>query len=134
MTSDLNLQNKADAVGLPYEQTPPTDGELSATIVPEIERRGRERHWVLVLRNDGPKRAVTVSAKVTSSPDARPVITAGPFETEELRKGEALERQLALIASGDAYVQVEWEDGVGPRSKVWHFQLDAHAETVVLVG
>ena len=134
VTSDLNLQNKADAVGLPYEQTPPTDGELSARIVPEIERRGRERHWVLALRNEGPKQAKAVSAKVTTSQGARPVITAGPFDIGDLRKGDVLERQLLLIASGDAYVNVEWEDGVGRQTKVWHFQLDADAETVILVG
>jgi len=40
VTSDLNLQNKADATGLPYAETPPTDAQLSASLVAGIERRG----------------------------------------------------------------------------------------------
>lgn len=36
VTSDLNLQNKADGVGLPYIETPPTIASLRARLVASL--------------------------------------------------------------------------------------------------
>jgi rRNA-processing protein FCF1 len=79
VTSDLNLQNKADSVGLPYVETPSTDADLAASLRPQIERRGvNERHWVVIVTNDGPRHARSVKYQVSTSPDCvGPRLTSG---------------------------------------------------------
>lgn len=44
ITSDLNLQNKADAVGLPYQETPPSPASRRAGLTASINYRTSAEH------------------------------------------------------------------------------------------
>ena len=134
VTSDLNLQNKADATGLPYAETPATDKEIRAGITAAVERRGkRERHWVVVLSNAGPKRATDVTWSASTSPDDSPGmrINAGPWTEPEVKKSAILEKQ-TMFASGPVYVKVMWTDELGEHDASWCFELDKDSETAEL--
>lgn len=134
VTSDLNLQNKADAAGVGYSESPPTDAELSALVTVSIERRGdRERYWMLVVRNEGPKRASDVVCSVSSSKTEKGIrIGSGSWEPVSMKRGESKERQLTLFSSGPAYVTLSWTDEVGVKTDRLSFLLDKATETAKL--
>lgn len=115
VTSDLNLQNKADAVGLPYIETPPTLASLRANLSASI-RRPPSGHPVVVLANNGPATAKSIRYSVAPPPNGPSLqFTAGPWQVPRLRPGESDERLLVGVYPATVLVSVSWIDDERPQ-------------------
>ncbi len=81
VTSDLNLQNKADAVGLPYMERPPTAASLRADLSATLEWPTPSGAPVITLTNGGPAIGRHITYSVATPPDLPPPhFRAGPWE------------------------------------------------------
>lgn len=123
VTSDLNLQNKADAAGLPYVETPPAPSTLRAKLGVRIEWPGDGGAPEAVLNCDGPATAHDLSFSVSSPPEsAPPRMTAGPWELADLRRGESDRRQLYGIFPPVVIATVSWTDDDGAHQQSWNVE------------
>ena len=119
VTSDLNLQNKADAVGLPYMETPPTITSLRAELTAVIEWAA-EGPPAIVLRNDGPSTARHVTYSVNTPPDAGPPhFRAGPWAVERLKPGDSDRREIYGMFPDVVMVTAGWTDDEGTQDLSW---------------
>jgi rRNA-processing protein FCF1 len=122
VTSDLNLQNKADAVGLPYVETPPNPTTLQANLQPAIEwpRTDYESSVpVALLTNAGPAEARTIQYRVqTTANGGPPHSTAGPWSVDHLKKGEATSHEIYGLFQAEVDIVATWTDDK-ERSETW---------------
>ena len=88
VTSDLNLQNKADAVELPYIETPPTLASLRAELTASLDWTTGAGPPVLRLTNNGPASAHRVTYSVETPDLGPPHSRAGPWKIDQLKPGE----------------------------------------------
>lgn len=96
-TSDLHLQNKADAIGLPYAETPAKRGRRRATTNPQVRLRRRSDGGDLPLAeltNDGPVEATDVTFSISAPEGTTPRFTAGPWELARLDPGETVSNEM----------------------------------------
>jgi hypothetical protein len=121
VTSDLNLQNKADAVGMPYLETPPTVESLRAALVASID-------WptegtgppAVTLSNKGPAVARTIEYSVTTLPDTGPPhFRAGPWSRDRLKPGEHDQRDVYGFYAPVILVNATWSDDDGVHELSW---------------
>lgn len=120
VTSDLNLQTKADAAGLPYLETPPTTKSLQAELVARI-RHGvpGKRGAQLELSNDGAARATNITYSLRPAEGhVGTSFSAGPWELKELRAGNAADPVALMLWTEPSVVHAEWTDGTGAQSGV----------------
>lgn len=120
VTSDLNLQNKADAVGLPYMETPPPPASLRAGLDAVLESPSADGPANITLKNSGPATARHVRYSVETPPEASPPhFRAGPWQVDRLRPGES-DRQVVFGVFPDAVnVVAAWTDDEGTRDLSW---------------
>ena len=119
ITSDLNLQNKADAAGVPYAETPPDPRSLRAKLKPTLGYRPSKEAGqvpVVVLNNDGPRAARDIEYQVVA--DGRPRITVGPWQVDRLDVGASDTRDL-VFGGGPAVVSARWTDDDGSHEQSW---------------
>lgn len=122
VTSDLNLQNKADAAGLPYMETPSPTEQLRAKVAASISWRDDSPFVTLV--NEGPAGARDVTYAVETDPGAgRPSSRSGPWTLPRLDVGATDERQLWLFFTQEMVVTASWTDDDGPHERSWKVPL-----------
>lgn len=126
VTSDLNLQNKADAVGLPYIETPPTPASLRADLAASLAWPSPTGPPVIRLMNRGPATARHIVYSVATPPDSvPPYVRAGPWEVEKLGVG-AVDTQVVIGFYGEVVVvTATWTDDDGTRDLSWAIDLPA---------
>jgi rRNA maturation endonuclease Nob1 len=120
VTSDLNLQNKADAVGMPYVETPPTIASLRAQLAASC-------HWPsptgpprVTLTNNGPADAREITYSISTLPDTGPPnFRAGPWLVDRLNLGETDEREVYGIYASTVLVTAAWTDDDGTYDLSW---------------
>jgi rRNA maturation endonuclease Nob1 len=115
VTSDLNLQNKADAIGLPYIETPPAPATLRANLTASIQssQGGPPR---VTLTNDGPAVACGLTYSVSSSEPVGMRSTAGPWTLDELEVGCSDTQDLYGVYGAVVDLNAEWVDSEGSQS------------------
>ncbi len=123
VSSDLNLQNKADAVGLPYVETPPSPAsqraELSASIVWR-SADGQGHSPYITLRNVGPAAACEIDYDVSTPIEAGPpLFKAGPWHVPRLGRGETDEQAISGFYPEVVAVTATWRDGNGENELSW---------------
>jgi rRNA-processing protein FCF1 len=122
VTSDMNLQNKAIAAGMPYMEPPPDPASLRAKLRPILGWRASKEVGsvpTVVVSNEGPATAAVVSCSATNG-----TVTVGPFAIGSLSPGDGSEpRDLPLIPEGPVTVTATWTDGDGERSLSWPSEL-----------
>ena len=120
VTSDMNLQNKATAAGMPYIEPPPDPASLRASLKPIVTRRqSREAGSVptVSIANDGPAPAEELVCTI-QGPGA--TVTVGPIALGTLGPGaQSDERDLPLLGEGPVSVHATWTDGDGVRDRSW---------------
>lgn len=122
VTSDLNLQNKADVLGLPYVETPPAVATLQAKLVPSINYRQAEGQFVPVvdLKNEGPAAASGIRYQVESpSGSQHPSFTCGPWNVPRLVKDETERIDLFGFFTDEVRVLATWTDQDGDHKGEW---------------
>ena len=121
VTSDLNLQNKADAVGLPYVETPPSRSSLRAALSASIRRTGMPGQPPLItLVNNGPAVAQAIDYSVATAPESGPhTFRAGPWHVERLASGQSDEREVWGMFPPVVTVTVSWTDDEGANDLSW---------------
>lgn len=121
VTSDLNLQNKADAVGMPYLETPPTVASLHAKLVASLRWRADGSGAPLVaLINQGPAVARTIEYSIATLPDGGPPhFRAGPWSVDRLKSGEPDEREVYGFYAPVVLVNATWTDDDGAHELSW---------------
>lgn len=126
VTSDLNLQNKADAVGLPYMETPPATASLRADLSAMLEWPSATGPPVLTLANAGPAVGRHISYSVATPPQLPPPhFRAGPWEVPQLRPGD-VDRQEVYGAFPDVVlVTAAWTDDDGTHDLSWTIDFPA---------
>lgn len=120
ITSDLNLQTKADAAGLPYLETPPTTESLQAKLTARIvPGKQGQRSARLELSNVGKARATDITYSI-QPPDGLngTRITTGPWELDELKPGQSADPVPLSMWPDPAVLSAEWTDGTGTRKEV----------------
>jgi hypothetical protein len=127
ITSDLGLQTKADAIGLPYEETPPATKDLQAKLDPSIKWvPGSNRHHVLevTLANKGRVAARNVAFSIRTPPDGRTqTYGSPPWEADQIRPGTAVVETLSMFTD-DGIVKASWTDEDGDHSQEWAVNAD----------
>lgn len=121
VTSDLNLQTKADAAGLPYIETPPTTESLQAKLTARvIPGKRNERSARLELSNEGRSVAkhITYSVQPPDSSEGGIRVTAGPWTVDELGAGKTADPVILAMWPDPAVLRVEWTDATGARQEV----------------
>jgi rRNA-processing protein FCF1 len=119
VTSDLNLQNKADAAGLPYIETPATTASLRANFTASLHWPD-ERVARVTLTNRGPAIARAIEYAVGTLPDQLPPhFKAGPWDVNRLRAGESDERELWGFYAPVVMVTATWTDADGTHELSW---------------
>lgn len=116
VTSDINLQTKAEAAGLPYAETPPTVASRQANLTADlISSKGKVS--AVVLRNEGPATAREITYSINTPKDlAPPHIRCGPWTQERLAAGEAADPQPVVMIAAPVELNVTWVDDTGERS------------------
>ena len=119
VTSDLNLQNKADAVGLPYMETPPT----------AVSRRSKlhaSLAWpadgppVVTLTNEGPAAARGIEYSISTLREhAPPSSRSGPWTVDRLDRGGTDEQVVYGFYAPVVSVTASWTDDEGPHELSW---------------
>jgi rRNA-processing protein FCF1 len=118
VTSDLNLQNKADSVGLPYLETPTPTADLQAKFTATLA--WRDRTPFVSLFNDGPAVANDVTYSVATPPDDPPPWSkAGPWTIDRLKPGDVDERAVYGIFPARVVIEAVWTDDLGPQTRHW---------------
>ena len=118
VTSDLNLQNKADAVGLPYLETPPALSTLRARLTATLD-------WIedapprITISNSGPAVARDLTYLV-ETPDGQTGMrsTAGPWTVKALKVGESNVQDVYGVFGEVVHFEAEWEDDEGPQQSI----------------
>jgi hypothetical protein len=119
VTSDLNLQNKADAAGLPYIETPATTASLRANFTASLHWPD-ERGARVTLTNRGPAIARAIEYAVVTLPDQPPPhFKAGPWDVNRLRVGESDEREVWGFYAPVVMVTATWTDADGTHELSW---------------
>lgn len=119
MTSDLNLQNKADAVGLPYIETPPTTASLRAKLTASLRSPG-EGPSLVTLSNEGPATARSIEYAISTLPDAGPPhFRAGPWTVDRLDRSGTDEQRGYGFYAAVVLVTVTWTDDDGAHELSW---------------
>lgn len=114
VTGDLNLQNKADAVGLPYREIPPRPQDLRAHLAAALRTEGDA--LIVTLENSGPAAARDITFAVTEgNADLTQKFTAGPWSFDRLNRGQSTEQRVFGFYS-EPVVVATWSDDSGPRS------------------
>lgn len=114
VTSDLNLQNKADAAGLPYIETPPTTASLRANLTASL-RWPDNGPPIVTLTNEGPAAARTIEYAISTLPDAGPPhFRAGPWTVDRLDRNATDERTVYGFYAAVVLVTATWTDDDGP--------------------
>lgn len=127
VTSDLNLQNKADAVGASYVETPPNPASLRATLKPEVgSRRSREAGFVRIvtLTNAGPKAARNVEYQLESVDGVFPRTKSGPWRLDRLDAGQQVVQDIIMMAGDEAVIRASWSDDLGTHEQKWTQSFD----------
>lgn len=120
VTSDLNLQNKADAVGLPYLETPPSLASLRAQLTASLGWPGDSGPPVVTLINHGPATARHLTYSVATPPDtSSPHFRAGPWEVDELKPGLPDQRQVYGFYPSVVLLTAVWIDDEGTHDLSW---------------
>lgn len=120
VTSDLNLQNKADAVGLPYMETPPRPASLRAGLRATLNWPTELGPPVVTLVNDGPADARHVTYSVSTPPDAAPPHSrAGPWDVDQMKPGQDDRQQVYGFYSPVVLVTAGWTDDDGSHELSW---------------
>jgi hypothetical protein len=120
VTSDLNLQNKADAVGMPYLETPATVASLQAKLVASMGWPAGAGPPVVTLANDGPAVARTIEYSISTLPDsAPPHFRAGPWSVDRLKSGEGDEQVVYGFFAHVVLVSATWTDDDGAHELSW---------------
>jgi rRNA maturation endonuclease Nob1 len=121
VTSDLNLQNKADAAGLPYVETPPSPSTLRSKLEASIEWSDGAGAPHVVLSCKGPATARDLSYSVSSPPEsAPPRMTAGPWSVAELRPGASDRQEVYGLLPPVVVVAVSWTDDEDSHDASWN--------------
>lgn len=116
VTSDLNLQNKADAAGVSYVETPPPPATFRAHLKASISvRPSREAGKV---RSSGcitpvPQPARSLEYWVESPEGTIPHVTEGPWRLDLLASGAEEVHDLMMIGGQEAIVLASWKDDEG---------------------
>ncbi len=119
VTSDLNLQNKADAVGLPYIETPPTTASLRANLAAAL-RWPEEGPPMVMLTNEGPAAARAIEYAISTLPEAGPPhFRAGPWTLERLDRKATDERPVCGFYAATVLVTATWIDVDGDHELSW---------------
>lgn len=119
VTSDLNLQNKADAVGLPYIETPPTTASLRAKLTASLRWPG-EGPSLVTLSNEGPATARSIEYAISTLPDAGPPhFRAGPWTVDRLDRSRTDEQRVYGFYAAVVLVTVTWTDDDGAHELSW---------------
>lgn len=119
VTSDLNLQNKADAVGLPYIETPPTTASLRAKLTASLRWPG-EGPSLVTLSNEGPATARSIEYAISTLPDAGPPhFRAGPWTVDRLDRSGTDEQRVYRFYAAVVLVTVTWTDDDGAHELSW---------------
>lgn len=114
VTSDLNLQNKADAVGLSYIETPPHPDTQRANLIASIRWANENAPPLVSLTNNGPAIARTLRYSVGTPPAGGGAhFHSGPWEVARLRPGESDEHDVWGLFPPSVMVTVSWTDGLG---------------------
>lgn len=118
ITSDLNLQTKAEAAGLPYIETPPSteslQAKLTARIIPGVPHKRSAR---VELRNVGAATAKNITYSLEPPDDVVGTrLTAGPWHEDTLKPGQAAEPQILMLYHDPSVLRAEWTDGTGTRT------------------
>lgn len=119
VTSDMNLQNKADAVGLPYIETPAHPSTRRASLAGRIEYRPHSGDWFVLLTNRGPAIARSVTWRCESPPPVTPRFINGPWVVKEIAAGETIEQRVWGFYPDHAVVAAAWTDDDGPHDEQW---------------
>jgi rRNA-processing protein FCF1 len=119
VTSDLNLQNKADAVGLPYIETPPTPTSLRANLTASLRWPG-DGPPLATLTNEGPAGARSIEYAISTLPDASPPHSrAGPWTVDRLDRNGSDERPVYGFYAAVVLVSATWTDDDGSHELSW---------------
>lgn len=128
VTSDLGLQTKADAIGLPYEETPPTTKDLQANLDPSIAwEAGEYSSHVLKLTivNRGRAAARDVTFKIASPPGGSAMaIRSGPWTAEKIGAGRSVVETVGSMFFDDGIVSATWTDDDGDHERDWPVKAD----------
>lgn len=111
VTSDLNLQNKADAVGMPYVETPPTTASLRAHLAASLRWPSATGPPRVTLTNNGPAGAREITYSISTLPDTGPPnFRAGPWQVDRLNLGETDEHEVYGFYASIVLVTAAWTD------------------------
>ncbi len=128
VTSDLGLQTKADAIGLPYEETPPTTNDLQADLDPSIAwEAGEYSSHVLKLTivNKGRAAARDVTFKIASPPGGSAMtFRSGPWTAEKIGAGRPVVETVGSMFTEDGIVSATWTDDDGDHERDWPVKAD----------
>lgn len=120
VTSDLNLQNKADAVALPYIETPPTVASLRANFTASLRWPIDGGPPIVTLSNDGPAAARDVEYSISTLPDAGPPhFRAGPWTVDRLAPRATDDQTVFGFYAEVVLVEATWTDDEGSRDLSW---------------
>ena len=122
---DLNLQNKADAVGLPYMETPPTVASLRAKLVATLRWSSQGRPMV-TLTNEGPAKARVIEYSLSTPPDdGPPIYRSGPWNIDRLNPGASDEQMLYGSYPPVVVVTATWTDDDQTHELSWSIDFPA---------
>jgi rRNA maturation endonuclease Nob1 len=123
VTSDLNLQNKADAVGLPYIETPPTTASLRAKLTASL-RWPDEGPPLVTLTNEGPATARSIEYAISTLPDAEVWWSrVGPWTVDRLDRNGTDEQPVYGFYAVVVLVTVTWTDDDGAHELSWTIEI-----------
>jgi len=113
ITSDLNLQAKAEAAGLPYIETPPSTESLQAKLTARIIGAPHKRSARVELRNVGAATAKDITYSLEPPDDVVGTrLTAGPWHEDALKPGQTAEPQILMLYHDPSVLRAEWTDAL----------------------
>lgn len=119
VTSDLNLQNKADAAGLPFVETPPTTASLRARLTASL-RWPEDGPPRVTLSNEGPATARSIEYAISTLPDPGPPhFRAGPWTVDRLDRNGTDEQRVYGFYAAVVLVTATWTDHDGAHEMSW---------------
>jgi hypothetical protein len=120
VTSDMNLQTKADAIGLPYEETPPSLESLRANLEASVtwELAEGEHRSRMTITNKGPAKARSVAFTVATA-GGPPKFTTTGTEIAQLSRGGEDQQWIHGPVTDPVEVAASWIDDEGEQSRTW---------------
>ena len=123
VTSDLNLQNKADAVGVPYMETPPTIASLRAKLAAVLEWPATGGPPRVTLTNDGPATARDIEYSISTLPEhGPPHFRSGPWTCDRLGRGATDQQTVYGFYASVVLVTARWTDDDGSHELSWQIE------------